>query len=77
MLWPMHFSEGEEVLATINDAFLFACNTRKVPASRSLSPGFVQAIESVYGEGCGTQVRYAAKNGDRRTLLVIPRCAKT
>ena len=73
LLWPMHFSEGEEVLAVIDDAFLFACNVRKAPGSRSLSPGFVEAIEMVYGEGCGTQVKHAAENGDRRTLLVTRR----
>jgi hypothetical protein len=72
LLWPLHFSEGNEVLAMINDAFHFKCNTRKAPGSRSLSPGFVEAIELVYGEGCGTQVERAAENGDRRTLL-IPR----
>lgn len=73
LLWPMHFSEGDEVLAMINDAFLFNCNTRKAPGSRDLSPGFVEAIELVYGEGCGAQVKQAAENGDRRTLLVIRR----
>jgi hypothetical protein len=73
LLWPMHFSEGNEVLAMINDAFLFNCNTRKAPGSRRLSPGFVEAIELVYGEGCGTQVKQAAKNGERRTLLVARR----
>jgi len=70
LLWPMHFSEGDEVLAMIGDAFLFNCNARKAPGSRSLSPGFVEAIELVYGEGCGIQVQQAAENGDRRTLLV-------
>ncbi|MGE5173902.1 MAG: hypothetical protein ACM3MD_08735, partial [Betaproteobacteria bacterium] len=73
LLWPMHFSEGDEVLAMINDAFLFNCNVRKAPGSRSLSPGFVEVIELVYGEGCGTQVKQAAENGDRRTLLVTRR----
>ncbi len=73
LLWPMHFSEGDEVLAMINDAFLFNCNVRKAQGSRSLSPGFVEAIDLVYGEGCGTQVKHAAENGDRRTLLVIRR----
>ena len=73
LLWPMHFSDGDEVLAAINDAFLFSCNVRKEPGSRSLSPGFVEAIEMVYGEGCGTQVQQAAENGDRRTLLVTRR----
>jgi hypothetical protein len=40
---------------------------------RSLSPGFIEAIELVYGTGCGTQVKHAAENGDRRTLLVTRR----
>ncbi len=73
LLWPMHFSEGDEVLAMINDAFRFKCNARKAPGSRSLSPGFVEAIELVYGEGCGAQVMRAVENGDRRTLLVARR----
>jgi hypothetical protein len=73
LLWPMHFSEGDEVLAMINDACLFKCNTRKGPGSRSLSAGFVEAIELVYGRGCGTQVQRAAETGDRRTLLVTRR----
>ena len=73
LLWPMHFSDGDEVLAMINDAFQFDCNARKAPGSRSLSPGFVEAIELVYGEGCGSQVKLAAENRDRRTLLVVRR----
>jgi len=73
MLWPMHFSDGDEVLGMISDAFLFSCNARKAPAPQSLSPGFVETIEQVYGEGCGTQVKLAAENGERRTLLVIRR----
>jgi hypothetical protein len=73
ILWPMHFSEGDEVLAMIDDAFLFSCNDRKAPGSRSLSSGFVEAIELVYGEGCGTQAKHAAETGDRRTLLIIRR----
>jgi hypothetical protein len=73
LLWPMHFSDGDEVLAMINDAFLFTCNTRKAPGSRDLSPGFVDALEMVYGEGCGTQAKLAAENGQRRTLLITRR----
>ena len=73
LLWPMRFSEGHEVLAVINDAFLFTCNARKAPGPRSLSPGFVETIELVYGEGCGAQVKRAAESGERRTLLVTRR----
>jgi hypothetical protein len=73
LLWPMHFSDGDEVLSIINDAFLFNCNTRKAPGSRSMSQGLVGAIGLVYGEGCGSQVMHAAEEGDRRTLLITRR----
>jgi hypothetical protein len=73
LLWPLHFSDGDEILGMINDAFLFKCNIRKAPGSRNLSPGFVEAIEQVYGEGCGTQVMRAAEIGERRTLLITRR----
>jgi len=70
MLWPLHFSDREEVLSTIDDALLFVCNTRKSPGSRIMSAGFIEAIDRVYGEGCGDQVREAAENNERRTLLI-------
>ncbi len=70
ILWPMHFSDGDEVLSMISDAFLFKCNIRKDPASRTLSSGFVEALERVYGEGCGIQAQRAAENGEGHTLLV-------
>ncbi len=70
LLWPLHFSDGDEVLAVISDAYLFKCNIRKAAGSRGLSPGFIDAIELVYGEGCGAQVKQAAENGERRTLLI-------
>lgn len=70
LLWPLHFSDGDEVLAVINDASLFTCNSPKRLGSRSVSPGFVDAIEQVYGEGCGMQVQQAAEKGERRTLLI-------
>ncbi len=73
LLWPLHFSEGDEVLAVINDALRFHCNVRKAPGLRRLSPGFVEVIELVYGEGCGIQVKQAAEHGERRTLLVTRR----
>jgi len=73
LLWPMHFSDGDEVLAMISDACLFHCNSPMLPGGRTLSPGFIEAIELVYGEGCGTQVMHAAENGERRTLLVTRR----
>lgn len=72
LLWPMHFFDGEEILAIHNDVLGFTCNRKKMRGSRSLSPGFIEAIELVYGEGCGEQVAAAAENGERRTLL-LPR----
>jgi len=72
LLWPLHVSDDDDVLALISDASRFRCNTRKRPGSRILSPGFVDALEQVYGEGCGEQVSRAAASGERRTLL-IPR----
>jgi hypothetical protein len=65
----MHFSDGDEVLAITDDVFLFHCNARKAPGSRSLSPGFAETIEQVYGEGCGTRVKQAAEKGVRRTRI--------
>ncbi|MGE5809043.1 MAG: hypothetical protein ACM32I_07950 [Nitrospirota bacterium] len=73
LLWPMHFSDGDEVLGIISDASRFSCNIRKAAGSRTLSPGFVEAIELVYGEGCGAQAKLAAENGQRRTLLITRR----
>jgi hypothetical protein len=70
LLWPLHFSDGEEVLSVIEDAYLFPCNLRRKPGLCSLSPGFVTVIDQVYGEGCGMQVQQAAQDGERRTLLV-------
>ena len=73
LLWPLHFSDGEEVLALIDDALQFACNRPTASGSRSVSPGFLETIDRVYGEGCGTQVQNAAESGSRRTLLITRR----
>lgn len=73
LLWPLHFSDGDEVLSLISDASRFSCNVRKAPGSRDLSSGFVEAIDLVYGAGCGSQVQRAAGNGERRTMLITRR----
>lgn len=70
LLWPMHFSDGDEVLGMISDAFLFACNSRKAPGSRTLSPGFVEVLDLVYGTGCGIEVQHAAEQGERRWMMI-------
>jgi len=69
VLWPLHFSEGREVLSLIDDALTFSCNRRKPTGSRMLSPGFAEAIERVYGKGCGALALEAAAKGERRLLL--------
>lgn len=73
MLWPLHFSDGEEILALAGDASLFTCNTLRPPKSRSISSGFLAVIDEVYGEGCGMQVQLAAERGEQRTVLVTRR----
>ncbi len=73
MLWPMHFYHDNEELTMIKDAFLFDCNVRRAPGARSMSPGFVEVIERVYGEGCGDKVERSAANGERRAFLVTRR----
>jgi hypothetical protein len=73
LLWPLHFSDGDEVLAMISDAFLFTCNARRPPGSKMLSPGFVEALERVYGEGFGEEARQAAENGERRRIIATRR----
>ena len=73
LLWPMHFSDGDKFLGMISDAFEFSCNVPQAPGSRSLSPGFVEALDLVYGAGSGMQAQDAAAKGERRTLLAARR----
>ncbi len=69
LLWPMIFSEGAEALSLTDDALLFHCNAPKRKGSRSISASFTEAIELVYGEGCGRLVEEAAEKGARRLKL--------
>ncbi len=71
LLWPMTFSEGEELLSLTGDALSFFCNSRKGRLSRSLCPSFVEAIELVYGEAAGALVKTEAGKGARN--MVLPR----
>ncbi len=73
MLWPLHFSDGDEVLGVISDAFLFSCNSRRTPGSRLLSPGVLETLDRVYGEGFGEEVRQAAASGERRRIIATRR----
>ena len=69
LLWPMTFSEGEELLSVTEDALSFRCNSRRREKSRRICPSLVEAIEAAYGEGCGTKVEQEAAKGLRRTML--------
>ena len=65
----MTFSEGAEALSLTDDALLFHCNRPKRKGSSPISPSFTEAIELVYGEGCGRLVEQAAGKGVRRLKL--------
>ena len=69
LLWPMIFSEGAESLSLTDYALLFHCNAPKRKGSRSISSSFTDAIELVYGEGCGRLVEQEAGKGTRRLKL--------
>jgi hypothetical protein len=69
LLWPMIFSEGDEVLSLAGDALSFRCTIRKRKRSNGLSPAFVEAVEIVYGEGMGARLEKEAGTGARRTTL--------
>jgi hypothetical protein len=69
ILWPLSFSEGDEVLSITDDALSFNCNTRKVRGRRSPSAAFIEAIEMVYGEGCGAALEQAAGKKVRSVIL--------
>lgn len=69
LLWPMNFSEGDEVLSLTGDALSFRCNSQRRKQSRRLCSAFVEAIELVYGEGFGTIVEQEANKGVQRTTL--------
>lgn len=70
LLWPMIFSEGDEVLSLADDARAFPCTTRRKKQSRSLSPGLLSAIEVVYGKDMGSRLKKEAGSGVRRSVLV-------
>jgi hypothetical protein len=73
LLWPMTFSDGDEVLSLTGDAFSFSCNSRKRAGSRRISPPLVEAIALVYGDGAGTAVEQEARKGAGRALLGLCR----
>jgi len=69
LLWPLIFSEGAEAVSLTDDALHFHCSASKQKGSRFISASFTEAIELVYGEGCGRLVEQAAGKGARRLKL--------
>ena len=69
LLWPMTFSEGAEALSLTDDALLFHCNALKRKGAGSISSSFTEAIELVYGEGCGRLVEQEAGKGTKLLRL--------
>ena len=70
LLWPMSFSEGDEVLSLTGDAQAFRCNSRRTQQSRRLSPSLLAAIEVVYGKDMGSRLKIEAGKGVRRCVTV-------
>jgi len=69
LLWPMNFSEGQEVLSLVDDASDFRCNTVRRVRSRRLSPSFLKAVDAAYGMGVGERLEKEALKGIRRTTV--------
>jgi len=69
LLWPMIFSEGNEMLALADDALSFSCNSRRRGRSRRLSSSLMEAIETVYGRDVGTLLQKEAYKGSPRAAL--------
>ncbi len=68
LLWPVSYSEGDEVLSLTDDALSFSCNSPKGRAPRALSPSLVEAITMVYGKGFGKMLEEeACTKGNTRT----------
>jgi len=66
LLWPMTFSEGDEVLSLTDDALLFSCNSPRRGQSRRFSPSLMEAIKMVYGNDVGTTLQQEANKGTLR-----------
>jgi ribosomal protein L32 len=69
LLWPMTFSEGDEVLSLTNDALSFSCNSPRASRSRRLSPSLMEAIKMVYGKSVGTALQQEANKGSSSVTL--------
>lgn len=69
LLWPMNFTEGDEVLSLAGEALSFRCTAPRRKRSNGLSPAFVEAVELVYGDGMGGRLEKEAGAGARRATL--------
>jgi hypothetical protein len=69
LLWPMTFSEGDEVLSLTDDALSFSCNSPRAGRSCRLSPALMEAIKMVYGKGVGATLQQEADKGTLRVTL--------
>lgn len=73
LLWPMSFSEGDEVLSLTDNSFSFKCNTKRTHHMRRMSPSFVEAISHVYGKGLRDQLVKEAAKGSQQVSLTYRR----
>jgi hypothetical protein len=69
LLWPMSFSEGDELLSLTDDALSFSCTSLRGDRSRSLASSLLEAITMVYGKGVGTTLKEEAKKGNPSVTL--------
>ena len=69
LLWPLSLSEGDEVLLLADNAFEYKCTSQRRKRSKRLSAAFAEAIELVYGAGCGAHAAEEARRGRLRTTL--------
>ena len=69
LLWPMSFSEGDEVLSLTDDALSFSCNSPRGGRSRRISASLMEAIKMVYGKGVGTALQQEADKGSSSVTL--------
>jgi len=68
LLWPVSYSEDDEMLSLTDDALSFSCNSPRGWPPRSLFPWFIEAITIAYGTGFGKILKdEACTKGKTRT----------
>ncbi len=60
VLWPLVFSEKDEILSLYPGAGSFPCNTRRKKPSRRVSPGLLESARLVYGAEFGKRLEREA-----------------